>query len=104
MIAPKSDAEKNSTTTNTRTNMIQLARSVPITYEFIFLGSSFDFCVMLAVVAVDETIQPKSEERRIDELDPTNFVSTYPRYETPDIITTKNQIEYGLKNAKVVSG
>ena len=40
----------------------------------------------------------------IEEFGPTNFVSTYHRYETPDMITTKNQIEYGLKNAKVVSG
>ena len=40
----------------------------------------------------------------IDEFEPTNFVSTYHRYDTPDIITTKNQIEYGLKKAKLVSG
>ena len=79
MIAPKSEAEKNSTTTNTLRNMMQLARSVPITYEFTFFGSSFDFCVILAVVAVDDTIPHNSDERMIDELEPTNFVKTYPR-------------------------
>lgn len=62
-----------------------------------------DFCVILAVVAVEDTIQPRSDESIIDEFDPTNFVSMYQRYETPDIITTKNHIEYGLKNAKLVS-
>lgn len=103
MIAPKSDAEKNNTTIKTLTNMIQLARRVPITYELIFFGSSVDFCVMLAVVAVEDTIPPRSDESIIDEFEPTNFVSMYQRYETHDIITTKNQIEYGLKKAKLVS-
>jgi len=79
IIAPKSEAEKNSTTTNTRRNMIQLARSVPITYEFTFFGSSLDFWVILAVVAVDDTIPQRRDERIIEELDQTNFVSTYPR-------------------------
>jgi hypothetical protein len=59
---------------------------------------------MLAVVAVEDTIHPRADERIIEELLPRNFVSTYHRYETPDITTTKNQIEYGLKNAKVVRG
>jgi hypothetical protein len=63
-----------------------------------------DFCVILAVVAVDETIPQSIDERITPEFDPTNFVSIYPRYDTPDIITTKNQIEYGLKNVNVVSG
>jgi len=93
IIAENNDAEKKSTTTNTLTNMIHDARSVPITYEFIFFGSSVDFCVILAVVAVDETIPPRADERIIEELLPKNFVRIYPRYETPDMITTKNQIE-----------
>ena len=59
---------------------------------------------MLAVVAVDDTSPPSIDERMIDEFFPTNFERIYQRYETPDITTTKNQIEYGLKKSKVISG
>jgi len=60
--------------------------------------------VMLAVVAVDETIPPRIDESMIEEFLPTNFERIYHRYETPDITTTKNQIEYGLKKSNVTRG
>jgi hypothetical protein len=92
-ILKNNGTEKNATIKNTRANIIHEARSVPMTYEFICAGSSFDFCVILAVVAVDDTIPHKIEETIIDELLHKNFVSIYHRYDTPDITTTKNQIE-----------
>ena len=103
-IAWNSAALKKNTIAKTLKNIIQEARSVPITYEFIFPGSSLLLAVMLAVVAVDDTIPPSIDERMIEEFFPTNFERIYQRYETHDITTTKNQIEYGLKKSNVTSG
>jgi hypothetical protein len=53
---------------------------------------------MAAVVAVEETSPPIAPDARIPHFDPITFERIYPAYSTAAIITTKNQILYGLKN------